>query len=227
MSISPTRLKCRIYIDGYNFYYGLMRDRADWKWLNLEKFFVSQLNRFYIVDKIKYFTAIVDEDHAYSPTKERQLKFLEALATTPRIEIIYGKYQSKVLRCGAECGQEYSAPREKKTDVNIAIHMMDDCTMGLTEAVILVSGDSDLEPAVGLIHKRFPEIAINVLIPTLPKDMDIRRADFYKGIGIPCGPLPTGRIAASQFDGTIKIRGDDGRLQRVIQRPPEWKIPEP
>ena len=218
--------RCYVYIDGYNFYYGLVKDRPDWKWLDIEKFFVSLLSRSCTVDKIKYFTATVDEDHAYSPTRERQEKYFEALGTRPKIKIIPGKYQKKLLRCEF-CHEEYWVPREKKTDVNIAVHIMDDCMTGAAEGIVLVSGDSDLEPAVAWVNRKFSKIPITVYIPALPSLVDIRRADFYKGIGVTCIPLPTGRISASQFDRTIKIYDQDGKLQRVIQRPEEWAIPAP
>jgi len=66
--------------------------------------------------------------------------------------------------------KKYKVPEEKGTDVNIALQMLDDSYQGLCDRIILVSGDSDLVPAIELIKKRHPQIKISVYIPaTNPK----------------------------------------------------------
>jgi NYN domain len=148
------RPRCTVYVDGFNFYFGIFENHPEWKWLNIERFF-TDLRPLETVS-VKYFTAIVDEDIAYSEAKFRQEKYLKALGTLPNLQIIKGKYQKKLVRCQAECAQEYSVPREKKTDVNIAVHMISDCLETTLDSLVLVSDDSDLEPAIAWIHKSTP-----------------------------------------------------------------------
>jgi hypothetical protein len=57
---------------------------------------------------------------------------------------------------------------EKKTDVNLAIRMYRDACRGLYERIILVSNDSDAEPALEAIREDFPDIMIGVVIPICP-----------------------------------------------------------
>ena len=50
--------KTRVYIDGYNLYYGLLKG-TPWKWLDLELFSRGLLNPDHEIVSIVYFTAPV------------------------------------------------------------------------------------------------------------------------------------------------------------------------
>jgi uncharacterized LabA/DUF88 family protein len=54
---------------------------------------------------------------------------------------------------------------EKRTDVTIGIQMLDDAYQDLCDQLLLVSGDSDLVPAVRLVKERFPEKRVHVYVP--------------------------------------------------------------
>ena len=60
----------------------------------------------------------------------------------------------------------FDALEEKRTDVHIGIHMLDDAYQNRCEKQILVSGDSDLVPALNVIKSRFPSKEIIVYVPT-------------------------------------------------------------
>lgn len=153
-----------IYIDGFNFYYGALKD-SPYKWLNLQTYF-ERLRQDDDVQKIWYFTARVSGAAA-----SRQIPYLEALLTLPKIEIKYGLFKDKtqkckVIGCNLPAAQKkYKVPEEKGTDVNIALQMIDDAYQGLCDRIILVSGDSDLVPAIELVKKRHPQIQVSVYIP--------------------------------------------------------------
>ena len=57
------------------------------------------------------------------------------------------------------------APEEKRTDVNIAVTMVDDAYQDLCERFVIVSGDSDLVPAVDQVKARFPDKEVIVYVP--------------------------------------------------------------
>ncbi len=141
-----------IYIDGFNFYYGALKD-SPYKWLNLQTYF-ERLRQDDDVQKIWYFTARVS-----GAASSRQSPYLEALLTLPKIEIKYGLFKDKtqkcrVIGCSLPASQKkYKVPEEKGTDVNIALQMIDDAYQGLCDRIILVSGDSDLVPAIELVKK--------------------------------------------------------------------------
>lgn len=145
------------------------------------------------------------------------MKYLDALSTMENFEIITGKFQQRSSRCRADCGQEYYEPKEKKTDVNIAVRIMDDCLNDTPEKMVVISSDSDLEPVVAWVRTRYPKIELTVYLPNLPNVLEKRRNDFYKSIGVDCLDLPCGRIPDSQFSTAIKISAG-----HFVQRPDEW-----
>jgi len=117
---------------------------------------------------IRYFTAEVD-----GPTKQNQLTYWRALGTTPLVEIIQGKFKSKQVECrNTQCtapGRRFFLAREeKRTDVSIGVRMIDDAYQNACENMVLVSGDSDLVPAILSVRNRFPQKKIFVYVPTNP-----------------------------------------------------------
>ena len=88
-----------VYIDGFNLFYGLLKG-GPYKWLNLEKF-CDQLLPKNTVRKIFYFTAKVDARPHDPDQPTRQLAYLQALATLPRVEIHLGSFMSSVVNQAA------------------------------------------------------------------------------------------------------------------------------
>ncbi len=153
-----------VYIDGFNFYYGAVRGTAH-KWLNLERLF-ERLRPDDDIRIIHYFTAIVSGSH-----RRDQERYLQALATLPKVNVILGKFKTKQVRCRvAGCdyrgSRMFDAKEEKRTDVNIALQMLDDAHHDRTERFVLVSGDSDLVPAIDLLKKQWPEKQVIVYVPS-------------------------------------------------------------
>ena len=209
-----------MYIDGFNLYFGVLRDNPGWKWLNLQKF-CEKLRPDDDVVAIKYFTAIVDPEKQHSQTKDRQKTYIRALTRCPKVEVIYGKYQMREVTCRARCKERHKVPEEKKTDVEIAVSMLSDSIAGLTDRVVLVSGDSDQEPAIQWIINRskgMPQkIKVSVYIPELPGVPNPRRNDSYKNMGVEVRTLPIEEIKTCQFPALIDIGNG-----RSIKRPGEW-----
>ena len=134
-----------VYIDGFNLYFSLKGN--NWKrhyWLDVEK--LSRLLLFpgHALTKVKYFTASVRKP----PDKvQRQQAFIRATESLASVEIIYGKYQYNAIEC-YKCHRRIPVPKEKKTDVNIAVQMMVDAATDACDVQYLLSGDSDLTPPI-------------------------------------------------------------------------------
>ncbi len=207
-----------VYIDGFNLYYGAMKD-SSCKWLNLQTYF-ERLRQDDDIQKIWYFTALVSGAAA-----SRQQPYLEALSTLSKVEIKYGLFKDKtdktqkckVTSCTLPSSQKkYKVPEEKGTDVNIALQMLDDAYQGLCDRIILVSGDSDLVPAIELIKKRHTKIKISVYIPaTNPKRgaaTELRNsADNDHTLA------PNNLMVQSQFPVNVIISST-----RIITKPSTW-----
>jgi len=191
-----------VYIDGFNFYYGAVKD-TPYKWINLDAMCRLLLPNFQNI-KIKYFTARIVPRPQDPHQSGRQETFLRALWTLPSIEIIFGSFLShtrtKPLAASLPDKPQYVdvlITEEKGSDVNIATHLIHDAHLGRYDLAVLVSNDSDLaEPLRIARHELgFP---IGLLNPhKKPSRELLQYSTFYKAIR-------KGVLAASQFPPVMK-----------------------
>lgn len=205
-----------VYIDGFNLYYGSLK-HTKYKWLNLERLF-KLLRPHDDLIAIKYFTAPVR-----GSAKIRQSTYFEALSTSPIVEIILGRFKKTKIQCVCSgCANITKSARsfykweEKRTDVAIAIEMLDDAYQDNCDQIVLVSGDSDLVPPVSRTKQRFPNMKIIVYVPFLNANrgaaVELRNAaDNHK-------QLPVLLIKHSQFPATLH----NPATGHNIQKPSGW-----
>jgi len=93
--------------------------------------------------------------------------------------------------------------------VNIAVNLLEDAVRGLTDSMVIVSGDSDLEPAVEWVGRNYRHIKITVYIPVLEDERQQRRNDNYHRMGVTCKPLPLTDIPRHVFPATVRV-GETG-----------------
>ena len=103
--------KVIVYIDGFNFYYGLKRNLR-WRryyWLDIVKFFEMFMKPGQELVSLKYFSAKPDNiDKAL-----RQNAFFQANKENPKFRLILGKYLRKSIRC-YNCGYMIQTYEEKR-----------------------------------------------------------------------------------------------------------------
>jgi len=170
---SATGRRIFVYVDGFNFYFGLKSKR--WKryyWLDMW-LLAERLARRGRLESVKYFTACVRDN----PPKElRQQAFLNALRFhRPRLEIVYGHYLLKDVQC-RKCANVWRTAEEKKTDVNIATHLLKDAFHDRFDTAIVVSGDGDLVPPVETIRVEMPTKRVTIAFPPNRFSADLQRA---------------------------------------------------
>ena len=164
-----------VYVDGFNLYYGSLKGGPH-KWLDLERYF-TLLRSGDVLVRIHYFTAEVSGE-----AKPRQAAYLRALSTTPGVHIVLGKFKPRTVECRAGTGMHlpkarrlFVAPAEKRTDVNIGLQMLEDAYEDRCDVFVLVTGDSDLVPAVDRVRALFPQKQVIVYVPT---------RDRYRGAAV-------------------------------------------
>ncbi|MDW7547477.1 NYN domain-containing protein [Pseudoalteromonas peptidolytica] len=181
-------MKTRIYIDGYNLYYGCLK-RTPYKWLDLYRLFHSYIlpssshsRHSYSDLSIKYFTADIVANAAKSEDslKDQQAyhRALTFNAQEGQLEIIKGYYATNQTRAfkidesnpkkpPKEC--EYVDVwklEEKQTDVNIAVESLYDVmTDDSLEQVIFVTNDTDLSRVLEKIQS-LNKVKVGLVIPT-------------------------------------------------------------
>lgn len=212
--------KAIVYIDGFNLYYGMMgKGWGNYRWLNLWGLAEAVVPNGYRVELVRYFTSHIKGD---LDKHNRQNTYLCALETQigKKIKIHYGSYQlfkSQCNNCKAkplyckQCGCEYKKPNEKKTDVNIATSMLVDCFDGRTDAIILISGDSDYTAPLDEIGRHFQNILRIIAFPPQRKNGKLyNHCDEYYSIekihfenaGLLSDPV-INRITGSQYHKPI------------------------
>ena len=202
-----------IYVDGFNFYYGAVRGTPH-KWLDLERCFL-RLRPADDIRLIWYFTALVD-----GAKGSRQQMYLRALATRPLVQVVLGKFKLKQVRCIVpSCSylgsRIFDMPEEKRTDVNIALRLLDDANHDRADQFIVVSGDSDLVPALEMVKAQWPKRRLIVYVPSRHPlrgaAVELRSAaDRHK-------TFPQALLKVCQFPPVLS----DGR-GGAIHQPTEW-----
>ena len=212
-----------VYVDGFNLYFALLK-YSPHKWLNLERLF-QRLRPDDSIETIWYFTAKVA-----GPTRPHQELYWKALSTTPRVRIVEGNFKRKRIECKhpncpGVARRFFWTYEEKRTDVNIALQILDDAYRKLVDHVVLVSGDSDMVPALELLAARFPQIKRTVYIPAPPVEGNPNAGRAYKSelrsVANTVRLLPGQLLPLSQFDDPVSLA--DGTM---VHKPAAWFNPE-
>lgn len=166
------------FVDGFNLYYGLLRDNPDFKWLDLNKL-IRMLFPHYENCGVKYFSAKVTDDHKKA---ERQESYWKALENSG-VKIIPGRLEFRERECGVkECDfrvKKHRIPVEKMTDVNMALHITNDVKAKKPDAVCIISGDTDLIPALNMVRATH-QCQKFIFIPCAEKMLRYRRIDEFE-----------------------------------------------
>lgn len=211
--ILPDELRTSIYIDGFNFYYRAVKN-TPYKWLDFKSLFVKLLSEENQILAIKYFTALVSGSQ--DPGQPiRQQTYLRALKKyIPEISIYYGHFIShKVPMPLADPDNKQRfikviKTEEKGSDVNLAVHLLNDAWLNEYDCAVVVSNDSDLAEALKIVKQQLNKI-VGIVMPVKgwPSRELIKYADFKK-------PLRPGLLRNSQLPYRIPNTN--------IRKPKEW-----
>ncbi len=187
-------MRTYIYIDGFNFYYGAVKG-TKYKWLDFKELFELLLNKNNEIVSIKYFTAIVtgkiDPDQPI-----RQKTFLRALQKhIPEISIYYGEFLShNVMKPLAhQIDKKHFGKtikfanviktEEKGSDVNLALHLLNDAWHERYDCAVVVSNDSDLAESLRMVKTERKKM-IGLITPSSshPSRELMQYAAFHKRI---------------------------------------------
>ena len=139
--------KVIVYVDGFNFYYGLKED-SKWKryyWLDIVSLFEKFMKPNQELIAVKYFSARPDDTNKSA----RQYAFFQANKENPKFVLILGHFLRKEITC-YRCGNIFHTFEEKETDSRIVTQIVADAYEKNCDVAIIVSADSDMIPAVEL-----------------------------------------------------------------------------
>jgi uncharacterized LabA/DUF88 family protein len=180
-------MRTYVYVDGFNLYYGALKD-TKYKWLDLKALFTSVLRPQNHIQKIKYYTARVSArpDDPHAPTwQDIYLRALEL--HIPELSIVEGRFlQKQVTMRLAEpiAGRQFAKvlkTEEKGSDVNLAVHLVNDGWRNLYDCAVVCSNDGDLSEAVRIVRRELRK-TILLAVPGAgkrPPSVELKRWASY------------------------------------------------
>jgi uncharacterized LabA/DUF88 family protein len=200
--------KAYFFIDGFNFYHSVNYPKFfKYKWLNYRKLAEILIKNDEKIEKVLFFTAFATWD----PDKVKRHKILIQALDSVAVETILGKFKIKKAKCRL-CCQIYELPIEKQTDVNIAVNLMKFALLDKFDKAYIVSGDTDLIPAIKIFKESFPIKEICIVFPFA------RRGKELKSICDLHIKIKEHHLISSIFPENISLK--DGTL---ISRPKGWQ----
>jgi uncharacterized LabA/DUF88 family protein len=192
-------VKINFYIDGFNLYYGCLKD-TPYRWLDLNKMSQLLFPNDKIV-KIKYFTAPIklsmsDKD---PDRPNRQQIYLRALRTLPNLEIIEGVFLKHKVSMKLANKEGYALVikhEEKGTDVNIATHIVHDAHNNIFERAVVISNDSDLVTPIRVVVKDL-DLPVTIISPYSYNNIQL------KSVATDVKQIRKGLLSVSQFDDKL------------------------
>jgi hypothetical protein len=95
--------------------------------------------------------------------ESRHRAYAECLADTG-VTVEFARFKKKKSGC-PHCANNIVRHEEKETDVAIASKLLEVCFLDQCDTVIIVSGDTDIVPAVHTARRLFPAKEIGFLLP--------------------------------------------------------------
>lgn len=205
-------------VDGFNVYHSARSASDDLggqstKWLDLRSLLVSYLpviGAGAALEEIYYFSALATHLDPYRPgVTFRHRTYLEALRST-RVIPVMGRFKPKTVHC-RRCRTDSIHYEEKETDVAISVKIGELFTLDQADAVVLVTGDTDLAPAVRSSVRLFPTKQVCFAFPYKRKNKELAQLVPRSFL------IRKERYAAHQFPSEIPLASG-----RVIRKPDDW-----
>ncbi|WP_417667154.1 NYN domain-containing protein [Pseudidiomarina sp.] len=179
-------MQTAFFVDGYNVFYGLLAGTA-YKWLDLPSLLhaiAHENDPRSVAAGIHYFTSPVQPALATrgETSKRAQDTYVRALKARG-VSIYWGRHRVDHRRAPRFVSRKVPVSRddqvdiwhleEKETDVRLGIAMyrlaaqhywVEQCRTPV-EQIVLVSGDTDMTPALEALREDFPHVRIGVIVP--------------------------------------------------------------
>ncbi len=197
-------------IDGFNVYHAIKTPRlGKYRWLNYWKLARRFLKPNDQLDGVLYFTA-------YPPWNINKRNRHERLISANQfygVQVVLGKFRRVTRKCRVrKCRRNYKTYEEKRTDVNIAVQLLKNAHQNNYDKAVLISGDSDIIPAVEAVKQAFPNKQISLVIPINGQARELKQA-----IGSSM-QMKEHHLKTSQLPEKVTLQNGI-----VLQRPREWR----
>jgi uncharacterized LabA/DUF88 family protein len=205
-------------VDGFNLYHSARTASDDLggqstKWLDIRSLLSSYLPAIgadATLEVIYYFTAIASHLDSHRPgVTARHRLYIECLQAVGVVPVL-GRFKFKTVHCHTS-KQENPHYEEKETDVAISVKLLEVFYRDEADTVVLVTGDTDLAPAVRTASRLFAAKQICFAFPYRRKNKELARLvprSFY---------IRKDRYLAHQLPDPMRLPSG-----RMISKPAEW-----
>ncbi|HEX2078902.1 MAG TPA: NYN domain-containing protein [Longimicrobium sp.] len=108
---------------------------------------------------------------------KRHQNYVAALGSTG-VEAVLSRFKEKSVTCPV-CGNRFKRHEEKETDVALGLRLIELFARGACETTVLMTGDTDLVPAIRTAKRLYPARAVGVGFPFMRHNAELRTvADF-------------------------------------------------
>lgn len=219
-SEAPAMKRVAFLVDGFNLYHSLVCGQFDsggrtTKWLDLRGLCASYLPDIAGVLRsevelggVHYFSA--PPNHLSADKQSRHRHYMTCLSSTA-VDVHLGHFRLKDVRCPT-CHAAFQKAEEKETDVAIGVMLLELCHTGRAGAIALVTGDTDLAPAIRCAQKLFAHIPIITLLPYRRVNKELKKLCSGR-----CFRITLQRYLSHQFADPLRL--PDGSS---IGKPATW-----
>ena len=208
-------MKVVFLIDRFDLYYSLhdvTKTRGvQTKWLNVAALFLSILNsrfeRGAQVCDIYYFSAFAK--HLSQGKVARHETYVRCLRDSEIIPIM-GRFKQSNRWC-RNCKMETVRWEEKETDVAIAVKLLELFHLDECDCIVLITGDTDLGPAVKTARALFAKKRVVVGFPHARSNRE------FRGVADSVFKLSAKNYMSHQFPDPYKLQSG-----RCVSKPPSW-----
>ncbi len=148
------------YVDGYNLYYGTVAAYGKrLLWIDLPNLAACFLRADQRLAATKFFTSRISRP---PESVRRQSNYIDAVRARG-VQVVEGRHGGEPEIC--RCGAKYATSKEKMTDVNIALAIVEDALDDRFDTAFLITADADQVPTIEFVRRRFTEKRFVVLFP--------------------------------------------------------------
>ena len=209
-------MRVAAFIDGFNFYHALDESgQQHFKWVNLRTLCAAfaPAPQFDLAH-VFYFSAYATWRPDAFARHRAYVQALRVVGITP----ILGKFKEKFRAC-RNCGARWTDHEEKETDVNLALYLVSAAFKDLYDRALLITGDSDICPAVRFVRAEFPAKQVRIIAP-------LGRAYSMDLVNAAGGLASARRMKRIHLERALlpaQVRDSHGAI--VASRPPKYDPP--
>lgn len=207
-------------IDGFNLYHSLREmerlTKAPVRWLDVKKLCEAYLHavRSAVGERVElgsvtYFSALATHLIPTNPdVVTRHQTYVAALESTG-VEVVLARFKEKTVTCPL-CGGRFKRHEEKETDVALGLRLIELFATSACDTAVLMTGDTDLVPAIRTARRMYPECRAGVAFPFMRHNAELRAvADYSFNIG-------QRDVQRAQLPLQIVVNG------RILTKPASW-----